>query len=71
MVTKKEPMIESDRMTHKEEEEKEKQTNLDQSATISPGFPSKFSLDIQSSLSTWKSVEPINDDLRKFRNYQI
>ena len=42
MVTKKEPMIESDRMTHKEEEEKEKQTNLDQSTTISPGFPSKI-----------------------------
>ena len=68
MVTKKEPMIESDRMTQQEEEEKAKEKHPNKSQRISL---EDFIPDLPSSNSTWKSAEPINDHLRKFRNYQI
>jgi hypothetical protein len=64
MVTKKEPMIESDQMNEKEE----KKINKSMSHFFSFKNLFEIYLDIKQS---WKSTEPINDDLKKFRNYQI
>ncbi len=59
-------MIESAQMNKKEEEEKN--INRSNSVFCFRQMDFKSFLDIKSS---WKSAEPVNDDLRKFRNYQI
>jgi hypothetical protein len=60
-------MIESEEMKKKEEE------NINKSKRIIFFFLNslKTSADIKQPNSSWKSAEPANDYLRKFRNYEI